>query len=288
MEYLYYPGCSQEHTCINYDTSARKVMEALGAPLKELEDWNCCGATNYISTNELMGFSIAARNLSRAQNQDYKEVIVTCSGCFTVFYKLNDYMNSKADIFEKVNEALGAAGLSYNGTVKARHLAEVIYNDFGIEKLKSKVSKPLTGLKVAPYSGCQLARPYGDFDSQEFPEKLGELMSLTGAEAVEFSNRARCCGGLLMSTKEEAAMKLCKDIFEEVTNLGADCIATICGLCQLNLEGYQKKINIRFGTSYNIPIVPFTQIIGLSLGLSEKDLMFEKNLVDSKKVLAKV
>ncbi|MFH1454487.1 MAG: CoB--CoM heterodisulfide reductase iron-sulfur subunit B family protein, partial [Armatimonadota bacterium] len=239
MEYLYYPGCSQEVSASNYNKSTFKACEKLKIKLTELEDWNCCGATNYLAVEELMGFSIAARNFALAQQKGFKEMLVICNGCLTTLIKVNKYMDQYPDMKEKINEALGAASLSYDGGIKVRHLVDILYNDYKVDKIAEKVTKSLKNLKVAAYSGCQLVRPYGEYDSKEFPNALDEILKATGAELIDYEYKARCCGGMLIISDEHIAKKLVKDIFESVKRKGADCIATACPLCQMNLEAYQ-------------------------------------------------
>jgi len=286
MEILYYPGCSEEISASNYDKSARKVCEALAIKVTDVTDWNCCGATNYLSVEEFMGFAVAARNFAIAEKMGFNQMMVVCNGCLTALSKVNQYMEKSSENKNKINEALGAAGLKYEGKIKVRHFIDILANDIGVEKIKQKVIRPLKNLKVAAYSGCQLVRPYCDFDSKEFPTVLDGLLNAAGAEVIDFEGKARCCGGMLMTTKEEVAQKLIKDILEEVTRKGADCIATACPLCQINLEGYQSKINSKYGTNYNMEIVPFTQLLGLALGVGAQELAFNKNLTNTKKVLS--
>ena len=205
MRYLYYPGCSAEATGKAYDISARAVMERLGVELVELDDWNCCGATSYFSVRELDSFAIAARNLAIAQQMGDDELCVICNACYTTLAKANRYMAEDPKIFEAVNGALGAVGRSYDGNVRVRHVMDIIINDIGLEAVGSRVARRLTGLRVAPYYGCQFSRPMGAFDDVEMPTTMDRLFETTGADVItDFDAKTDCCGGMMMLTRADA------------------------------------------------------------------------------------
>lgn len=286
-EYTYYPGCSLEVNNKGYDVSSRAVAEALDIKLTELEDWNCCGATAYMSVAEKESFALAARNLAIAEKEK-KELVTVCNACYTVLSKTNHYMKDDPKLANDIKEALQAANLSYNNTVKVRHLLDVLVNDIGEKTIKEKVIKPLNGFKVAPYYGCLISRPHGTFDDPEFPVTLDKLLTWVGASPVNFPTKTKCCGGMLMTTSPEVGKKLTKSILESAVTNEADCIATTCPLCHINLEAYQGEINSTFGTNFHVPIVYFTQLVGLALGIDKNKLMIKNNLISSKKLLNSV
>jgi len=271
MDYTYYPGCSLTHTSKPYDLSTRAVFERLGLGLHELEDWNCCGATVYMSVKETVSFAISARNLAMAERLG-RDVVAPCSACYLVLNKTNRFMRELPDLAEKVNDALSAAGLSYSGAVRVRHPLEVLVNDLGIEAIAKAATRGLDGLKIAEYYGCQIVRPERTFDDQEFPQTLDKLFGALGAENVYYPMKVRCCGGMLMTTANDVAMKLCQDLIECAKGNGADCIVTTCPLCQMNLAAYQSKLSARFGKDLHIPVLWFTELLGIALGLDEKAL----------------
>lgn len=279
MDYSYYPGCSLESAQSSYSNSVKKVFSILGCNLIELEDWNCCGATIYMSVKEILGFAISARNLALAEKHK-RDLVAPCSSCFTILEKTHRYMKELPELQKRVNECLSEAGLKYNLSVKVRHPLEVLINDVGLDKIKEKVKIPLNGLKIANYYGCQIVRPQRDFDDREDPVTMDNLFSVLGADNVYFPMKVKCCGGMLMTTYEDVALKLSKEIIECAVNNKAECIVTTCPLCQMNLEAYQEVINKEYGTNYNIPVLFFTQIIGLAFGLSEQELEIDKNLTE--------
>ena len=279
MAYTYYPGCAQEASSAPYGASTRAVCEKLDVELHELADWNCCGATAYMAVAELQAFAISARNLALAEQAASRDIVTTCSGCFVVLNKANKYMQSDPALKEKIDDVLDGVGLAYSGSLKVRHLLDVLVNDVGIERIAGCMTTSLEGLNVAPYYGCQIGRPFDDFDSAERPMTLDRLMSGLGATVVDYPLKATCCGGMLMSTKRDVCLGLVKSLMDCAEARGADCIATTCPLCHLNLEAYQAQLSAKFGRRYEMPILYFTQLVGLALGADPKRLQLDAALV---------
>jgi len=282
--YTYYPGCSAEATASPLGISVPPVAKALDMELAELEDWNCCGSTPYHSTYKLEAGAMAARNLALAEKTGL-DLVTPCSNCYVVLASVNTHLKGLPDFREKVNEALAAADLTYGGGVKVRHLVEVLYTDITPEVIASKVTKPLKGLKVAAYYGCQLVRPDG-FDDPESPHSLDEMVTSLGAEAVPWELKARCCGSSLIMPEPDVALGLINKLLKNAQEHGAQCLITPCPLCQINLDAYQSQVNSKFNTSYNLPVLFVTQLIGIALGIPAKELALEKNIVSPMRVLA--
>jgi heterodisulfide reductase subunit B len=286
MKYTYYPGCSVLATAKHYQESIDAIAGPLGIEFEELDDWNCCGATAYMSVKELMSFAISARNLALAE-QFHRDIVTPCSACFTVLNKTNQYFAEYPDLRKKLGMTLEAGGLSYSGNLRVRHILDIVVNDVGNEKLSSLVTKPLEGLKIAPYYGCQIVRPGTDFDDPDDPQCMDRMIEALGASAIEYSMKSKCCGASLMGTQENLALRLCKNLLLEAERNGADCIITVCPLCQMNLDVYQGKVNRLFGTKFNLPVLYFTQLIGMAIGIPEKKLGFQRLAVKSTKALKK-
>lgn len=288
MKYTYFPGCSLKAGCVAYDLSTLGVCRALELEMIELEDWNCCGATAYSSINEYVSYGFAARNLVLA-SQSGRDLVTPCTGCYAVLNKAQCYLKEYPKLKVKVDEFLSRLRLHpYEDGLKVRHLLEILVQDAVLEAIQHNVHRSLEGLKVAPYYGCQLVRPNFGFDHPEFPQSLDRLMEALGAEVVYFPLKARCCGGSQVVTREELALEMIHGLLRCAAENGADCIATICPLCQTNLDAFQPEVNRRFRTRYNMPIFYFTQLLGFALDLPPKVLALEKNIVSPRKVLAKV
>jgi heterodisulfide reductase subunit B2 len=287
LKYAYYPGCSLSATAKAYDISSKIVSKELGIELEELEDWNCCGATAYLSVSELLSFTFSARNLALAEKVG-RDIVAPCSSCYTILNKTNHYLAEYPKLKEKVDIALAEGGLKYTGKVKVRHLLDVYVNDIGYKKIKSKMKRELKGLNVACYYGCQIVRPKNDFDDPEMPSSLDELMATLGATPVHYPVKTKCCGGALMGTKEELALQLVQQLLLCAKENNADCIVTTCPLCQINLDAFQNKVNRKFGTKYAIPTLFFPQLVGLTLPIPVDDLAIDKGIVSAVNVLEKL
>ena len=286
MEYLYYPGCSLESGGKPYDESLRAVFRALGVGLSELKDWNCCGATMYMSVDETTSLAVSARNLALSEQNGGRQLVVPCSACYAVLLKTNRFLRESPELKQKVDRVLGEAGLKYDLTVAIRHPLDVLVNDIGIEVIARAAKRSLEGVTFAPYYGCQIVRPERGFDDREFPTSMDRLFERLGARTAYFPLKTRCCGGMLMTTFPDVSLELVKELLQCAAENDAQCIATTCPLCQINLEAYQKKVNKMFGASYEIPVVYFTQLLGLALGCSEQELGLQRNLIALKAPLS--
>jgi heterodisulfide reductase subunit B len=278
VKYAYYPGCSLEKTQRGYDESVREVFRTLDQEIVEIEDWNCCGATVYMSVKETVSLAISSRNLALAEQMGL-QVMAPCSSCFTVLSKTNKILNEIPALHSDVNEALAEAGLNYSGKTKVRHPLDILMNDIGMEAMLKKMKRNLNGLKIAPYYGCQIVRPDKTFDDKENPVLMDRLFRKCGAEVVYFPMKVRCCGGMLMTTFEDTALKLNKELLECAVANEADVIITTCPLCHFNLEAYQNKINEVYDTKFSVPILYFTQLLGIVFGLQQKAIGLDSSFI---------
>jgi heterodisulfide reductase subunit B len=180
---------------------------------------------------------------------------------------------------ERINEALAAAGLSYAAGTEVLHPLDILCHFYGIERIVERAGRRLGGVRIAPYYGCQIVRPMGRYDDSEDPQQIDNLFRALGAEVVPFPVKVRCCGGMLMTTFEDAALKLNRDILEAAAENRAEVIVTTCPMCQINLEAYQRRINSVFGTRFEMPVVFFSQLLGLALGFSAEEMQLDRMVV---------
>ncbi len=279
-QYAYYPGCSLESMAKGYHLSAMETTRALDLELKELEDWNCCGATAYFPIDELLAYTLVARNLAIAEKTGL-DFVAPCSACYKNAYFTNNYLKNDPDLAEHINYALEADHLHVKATSKIRHLIEVFIEDVGLEAIKAKATQPLKGLRVAPYYGCQLVRPKKAEENTENPQYFEALLSAIGAEPVDFTSKARCCGGSLIITNRKAALDMIYILMQDAQSQQADVIATTCPMCNVNLEVYQNRVNQEYGTQFAIPVVYFTQLMGMSMGIAPGKLGIEKSVLSA-------
>jgi heterodisulfide reductase subunit B2 len=282
MKYSYMPGCSLLSTARGYDTSARAVVRELGSELIELEDWNCCGANALESVSYLLSVAMPARNLALAEATN-RDLVTSCSSCFLNLFKVNHRLKREHELRKKLDEILGAAGLKYQGKARVRHLLDVVANDIGVEAVAKRVDRKLSGLKVVPYYGCQTVRPYGEYDGPYLPNSMDKLIEAVGAETYPYLWKTICCGGVLMTTEKSIGRKLVADLLGAAK--GADCIVTVCPMCQMNLDAYQGEAAAELGMKVRIPVLFLTQLMGLAFNLPEKDLLLGQNIASVRGLL---
>jgi heterodisulfide reductase subunit B len=287
MKYSYFPGCSLKGLGRAYEESLLRVMRHLGVELEELEDWNCCGATAYMSVDETQAGVLAARNLALAERAGSHDLLTPCSACYLVLNKTQHNLADFPDVRERIHRALQSARLAYSGRTRVRHPLDILVHDVGLDVIKEKVVRPLTGLKVAPYYGCQVVRPYSTFDDAWNPTTMDRLLATLGAEVVHFPLKTKCCGGSLTGTVPEAGLRMCYILLKEAVRRGADVIAVICPLCQFNLDAYHDQIDRRWGPT-RIATVYFTQLMGLAFGFSPRELGLHRNFIPMKELTAQV
>ena len=281
MKYAYFPGCSLKGLGRAYEESLLPVMERLGVELVELDDWNCCGATAYMSVDERKACILAARNLALAEKTGIHDLVTPCSACYLVLNKTKHYLKDSPEIRTSVQRALETAGLKYSGEIPVRHPLDILVHDVGLDVIREKVVRPLTGLRVAPYYGCQVVRPYATFDDAWNPTTMDRLLATLGAEVVPYPLKTKCCGGSLTGTLPDTGLRLTYILLKEALRRGADVIATICPLCQFNLDAYHDQLARQWGP-VPVPTVYFTQLMGLAFGLPESQLGLGRNFVRMK------
>jgi heterodisulfide reductase subunit B len=287
MRYFYYPGCSMSSSALEYSVSTQAVLRELGAEVVEVEDWTCCGASAAETVSFLLSLVLPARNLALAERMDGDgDFLVGCSACYTNHYKVGEQVKQDPRLLDKINAALSVEGLTYAGKTRVRHLLDVLANDYGPEAIAARVKKSLAGLRVAPYYGCQTVRPYSPFDHHDYPGTMDGLIAATGAEVFPYTMKSKCCSGVLMTTKKEVGLKLVGSLLQAAK--GADCIVTVCPMCQMNLESYQGDVSRYMGEDLRIPVLYLPQLLGLAFDLPQRSLRLRRNMTSPRPVLDKL
>lgn len=293
MKYAYFPGCSLHSTAKEYDLSTKEVAKVLGIELIEIPDWICCGATPAHITMHLLSLALPVKNLLQAKKMDSYEVVTCCAACFNRLKTANKFMESDPEHRERVEKIVGE---QYKGEVKVRHFLDVLVNIFGLKNIKERITKKLSGLKVACYYGCLLVRPpdITELDDLEEPHLMDDLMKIIDIEPVKWPYKTECCGASFSLTKIDIVLKLSADILQMAEDAGAQAMVVACPLCQSNLDLRQAMINKKYKKNFDMPILYFTQLIGLALGIEPKKLGLEKHIVNplpllrEKEILAKL
>ena len=283
MKYAYYPGCSLHGSAQEYDDSWRAVCDALGIELIEMKDWSCCGTVHATNVGRLLAMGLAARNLAIGEAMGL-EMVAPCSGCYKNLRTADEALKENAELLAKVNSSLPRP---YEGSTRVRHPLYVILDDVGLENLP-EVVRPLHGIRVAPYYGCVLTRPISPnvADDPEYPQGLDRLLSALGAEVVPYPAKTKCCGGGVLLSHPDVARDLTAKLLKQAKDAGAQCLAVVCPMCQMALDGYQGQISRRLGERMDLPILYFTQLMGVALGIDGRALGLGKLFVSPAKVLA--
>lgn len=282
MSYVFFPGCSLDGTARDFHRSTMAVAGKLGLDLPELKDWICCGSTAAHSSDPLLADALPAKSLSLAEGQT---VAVACASCYSRLKTANHHIAGDAALRARVAQVVGS---DYDGRTPVRHVLEILCREIGRAQIAAAVRRPLSGLKVACYYGCLLARPpeITNFDDAENPTLMDQLMETAGATALEWPHKTECCGASYSITDASIVLDLSNKILAMAQAAGADCIATACPLCQLNLDLRQKDIERKFGCQYNLPVFYFTQLLGLALGCSAGELSLGSLVVEPRGLLA--
>jgi heterodisulfide reductase subunit B len=257
---------------MQYEKSLLAVFKKLNIDVEEIEDWNCCGATNYMSINESYAIGITARNLALAEKQGGDELIAPCAACYMGLLKTQNYVTNDPEIKKTVCNELTKTGLSCKFDVKIRHPLDLLVNIIGIDAIKKTVQSPFKGLKVANYYGCQLIRPISTFDDVWNPQSMDNIAKALGAEPIDWPLKTRCCSGSMTSTMPNIGSRMNFEILKDAKSRGAEVMLTACPLCQFNLECFQGKISRQFREDVKLPVLYFTQLMGMAFGIGDKEL----------------
>jgi heterodisulfide reductase subunit B len=275
MSYVYYPGCTLYTKAKNLDDCARKAGARVGIDLVEMPSWNCCGAIYNTTSDDLAAQVGPVRNLAKASQQGDK-LVTLCAACHNVLKRANDRLNQAGNEVER-DRLLNFVDEPFPRPVRVLHYLEVLKDEIGWAAVKSKVTKPLAGLKVASYYGCLMVRPIEvlEFDDPENPQVMDDLLRTLAAEPVRFDFKAECCGGYLVVNRRDVAKDCSRRIIENARGYGAEAIVTTCPLCQYNLEL----------VAAGMPVFYFTQLLGLAVGLGADELGLDYNKVDPRPFL---
>ncbi len=286
MKYAYFPGCSAESTARDQYTSTIAVARSLGIELAEPAGWTCCGSTPAHQVDHDLAVSLSVANLQKVSDLGL-DMVVSCASCYSRMKAANHSVSSDPDTRKRIAEITGR---DYDGSVRVRHFIEVILEDIGLEKFKKYLTGSLNGIKVASYYGCLLVRPneITSFDDPENPVYIDRIINAMGGSSVDWPHKTECCGAALTLTRPDMVTKLSESIIGMAAGYGAECIAVACPMCQINLDMRQSDIKSDTGNDYSMPVMYITQLIGLCLGISKKELGLERLINTPEKIEAGV
>jgi heterodisulfide reductase subunit B len=281
--YAYYPGCSGLGTSREYEQSTRAICRALGIELRDIPDWSCCGSTPAHTVDHVFSAALSARNLALVEDLGLETVITPCPSCLTNLKVASHRMHDES-FFNDVNALLDKP---CGNSVAVKSVLQVLIEDLGPEAIRDKVSKPLAGLKVAPYYGCIMNRPpeIMRFDDPENPTAMDTILQALGAEVVPFPLKVECCGASYGVARKDIVMHLSGKLLDLAQDNGADAMVTACPLCQMNLDLRQGQINSALGRDFRMPVFYYTQLMGLALSIDADELGLNRLNVNPKRAL---
>ncbi|MEM3626740.1 MAG: CoB--CoM heterodisulfide reductase iron-sulfur subunit B family protein [Candidatus Bathyarchaeia archaeon] len=287
--YALFLGCTIPARQPHYELSARKALTKLGIELVDLPNMTCCAPPPLQSIDLETSLSIAAYNICLAEEANLN-MVTLCTGCFESLAMANTLLKKNKELKERVNRILANAGKEFEGKIEVRHYLQVLMKDVGLDRLRKSVSKDLSKLRVASFSGCHALRPSEllKFDDPERPHIFDDLIEALGAKSIWYRNKLKCCGGLLRGYADDVALAIAREKIMNTTKAGADCIITLCPFCFLTLDLGQMLMKSTFHEEYNMPILHYTELLSLSLGIDPKELALDFHKIRLDKVLAKI
>jgi heterodisulfide reductase subunit B len=277
MQFGYYPGCALHGSSNDYERSVRACLEALQVPLCELDDWICCGATAAHSLNHLLSLALPARNLGVAERDGLHEVLAPCPMCSMELIKANRVLAENEDLRRRVSEIVE---LPVEGKTEIINLIQV-FQKIGVDCLREAVKKPLDHIAAACYYGCLLTRPPKtvQFDDPEQPRSMEAILEALGASTVVWNYATECCGAGMTMAREATVLDLANKILGNAAAHGANCIVVACPMCHVNLDMKQPDIDRRYNVRHNLMVYYLSDLVGLALGMDEKQLGIDRHFV---------
>ncbi len=277
MSYGLFLGCIAPLRYPDIEKATRVALKNLGVEIKEMEGATCCPAgASFNCIDDITSLAISARNLSIAEEMNC-DIVTICSGCFSTLKEANKELKRNIEKRKLVNEALEGTGKIYKGSIDVKHLVQLLYDDIGIERIKSSIKRPLNGIKIAPHYGCHLLRPsiFLDVDNPEKPKKLDGLVEALGAESVPYQYRLMCCGagGGLRAYDLDFATRIVARKLTAMKEAGADAIVDVCPFCHLQFDVSQVELNEKKGCDFRFPVFHYTQLLALAQGTDPKEII---------------
>ena len=282
MKYAFFPGCVSRGGCPELYPATKLICEKLDIELQEMPAASCTGAGVLQEKNELLGDTLNARTFAMAEALDLP-ILTICSTCQGVMSQAN-YRLKNPEYLAKVNGFLAEEGLEYKGNARPKHLLWVLVEDVGLDKVLSLITRPLGGVRMAPFYGCYIVRPTDALEFEDHPDRetaLEQIIETIGATVVDFEGKTRCCGFPILTINERNSMAMVAKHALEAKDLGAAAMITPCPLCHLNLDSFQPKAAAQAGRPIGLPILHMPQAIGLAMGISPHELGLRRHIVNT-------
>jgi heterodisulfide reductase subunit B len=284
-KYILFLGCTIPYRVSSYEISARKVLQKLSVELVEMPEFNCCGLPLEPLSHELT-LTLSARNLAIAEREGLN-ILTLCPGCAGTLKKTSKTLREDKSLREDVNKRLRESGLEFKGSMSVKHISQLLVEDVGLDRLKKSIIKPLRGLRVAEHSGCHISRPkkYSEFDDPENPRVLKMLIEATGAKCVDYMDETECCGATVAGIDDKISLSLVREKLSHVKSANAAALITMCPSCHLMYDANQIRVERMFKETYNIPVLHYTQLLGLAIGIPPEELGFDDLRVNPSRIV---
>ena len=278
--YALFLGCTVPVRGIQYEASARLTAEKLGIHMVDIKEFGCCGFP-LEGADHLTSFVMSAMNLAMAERNDL-DIVTLCSACTGTLTNANKRLKEDRALREEVNKVLAETGAEFKGKTTVKHFARVLVEDVGYDKIKSAVTNPLAGIKIAAHYGCHYLKPseiYDGFDSAERPVTLDRLIDAVGATHVDYEDKLQCCGGGILGFDELSALKMTQAKLQHIKDVGADAMTFICPFCAVMYDANQKAAEMKVGGKFSLPGLYFPQLLGIAMGFTPKQMALDLNRI---------
>jgi len=284
-----YWGCVIPNTQYAYELSVREVLPRLGVELVDLDGVSCCG-TPVRSVNMNAFLYLAARNLAIAEKTNLKDLLVLCSGCHLSFSEAMHYLSQDEKLREKIDSLLRDEGLEYKGSIRMWYIIDLLYNIVKKETIQKSTKKTLNGLRLASHYGCHTIRPSSleRVDDPENPRKLDELIEWLGARSEAYPEKLDCCGALLLWSHHDAAFTFAGLKLKAIQDRGFDGLVVTCPACHMMFDERQKVVASTVGSKLDFPVLYYTQLLGIAMGIEEEKLGLHLNRSPVDRLLEKI
>ena len=287
LKYSLYTGCTARESTPELLKSTMAVAEKLGIELELLDEASCCGASHLQDFDDFLSLVLNARNICYAEKKGL-DIVTICNTCQLNLSMAKERLDADAELKARVNEKLAEVGLEYKGTSRVTHMLYILKNEYGYEKLKAEVVKPLSNFNIAPFYGCHNIRPSelqnhnNSGENAYKPTAIDELIVILGGKNVEYAEKNKCCGFHVELQAPKTANKLSGSAMMGAKEGGADMVVTPCPLCQIRMDVQQHNIAKEVNSDITMPVLHIQQMVGLALGLSEKELGLNHNMISLK------
>ena len=281
MQIAYYPGCSLHASSELYDVQCRKVLKQLGIELKEIEDWNCCGATSAGKTDDFLAISLPARNLGIADASGLSEMLIPCSSCYNRTLVSQRILSEDSELKNRINSELSK---KVEGKIRISSILDILVSKVNSGEIAEKLIRRLEGLKPACYYGCLLTRFPCDVkitDNIENPQGMETVCKALGAEPLDWSYKTDCCGASAAVNDTDTSLSLMSQIIKDALARGANCLVTTCPMCQMNMDMYQNEVCERYGIQRKLPVFFITELLGIAMGFTPQEMQIDKHFIDA-------